>query len=90
MTGYQWLYKGKAVQHCNVTGRYSELRKEGWSVFLDGRDLNESPTVEVIQPKIEEKKDEFDQEQPGFVCDVCGKTYKLKMHLATHRRKHKG
>lgn len=42
-------------------------------------------SVEVVEPVVEPvAKEEL------FKCEVCGKTYKFKMHLAMHKRKHKG
>ena len=75
--------------------RLQELDKHkqfGWQVEEEKKITNLGIVVlkETKEAVVEEKKDELAQEQPGFVCDVCGKTYKLKMHLATHRRKHKG
>ena len=90
MTGYQWLYKGKQAQHSDITGRYDEFRKDGWSIFLDGSDLNgtvvENESVESIKVTLEPVT-KIPEEL--FKCDSCDKVFKMKMHLGAHKRKHK-
>ena len=88
MTGYQWLYKGKQAQNVNVDGRYDEFKKEGWSIYPDGRDLNDSP-LDVAPTVVVKVEGPVDTVVPTYPCEVCGKIFTMKMHLGAHKRKHK-
>lgn len=87
MTGYQWLYKGKQVQHADITGRYDEFRKDGWSIFSDGKDLNDTPPEKV--PEIIVAEEVMEDSPEEFKCEVCSRVFGKKMFLMNHMRSHK-
>lgn len=55
----------------------------------NGTTIGKERSIQLLQEGWESRDVEKVEPPEVFVCDVCEKDFKLKMHLENHKRSHK-